>query len=120
MKFPSDKKYYGDQYWVLVEGDTATVGVTAVLAETLQDLVFVQLPKPGDSLKRDGHLMTVEGSKATMDLLSPLTGRVLEANQEVFQNPALLNTKPYDSWVVRLGELEASELESLKSSDQLG
>src|SRR6201999_2412357 len=92
---PADLRYTEDHEWVRVDGDEATVGITAYAADQLGDIVFVELPESGRSLTQFAAFGVVESVKAVSDLFAPLTGEVTEANPELGRNPELVNSDPY-------------------------
>jgi glycine cleavage system H protein len=100
---PSDLKYAKSHEWVRITGETATVGITDHAQHELTDVVFVELPEPGKKVKAGDACAVVESVKTASDIYSPLSGEVIEANQTVAQNPALVNTAPYgEGWLFKL------------------
>lgn len=98
---PDELKYTADHEWLRVEGDTATIGITAVAAERLGDIVFVELPEPGATVRRGKVIGELESTKSVGELFSPVDGTVVAANDAVTGDPALVNADPYDSgWLV--------------------
>jgi len=100
---PSDLRYTKDHEWVRLDGDIATVGITAYAAEQLGDIVFVELPDAGRHLDQFGTFGVVESVKAVSDLFAPVSGQVIEANEKLAGQPELVNAEPFgDGWMVRL------------------
>lgn len=96
-------KFTEDHEWLKIEGDIATVGITAHAAEQLGDLVFVELPDPGGKYDRGGDAATVESVKAASDVYSPLAGEIVEINQTIVDDPSLVNSDPAGAgWFFRL------------------
>ena len=115
-----DGLLYTDEHeWLRVEGDTATVGITAYAADQLGDVVFVELPALGRSLRRAEAFGVVESVKAVSDLFAPVDGEVVEVNQALVGKPELLNSDPYgEGWIARVRLAEpASAGEGLKDAD---
>ena len=111
---PTNLRYTKDHEWVRVEGDTATVGVTAYAAEQLGDVVYVDLPAAGRSLVRHATFGVVESVKAVSDLFAPLGGEVTEANDELSGSPELVNSDPFGAgWMIRLRVGDVAEVDEL-------
>ncbi|HEY9559767.1 MAG TPA: glycine cleavage system protein GcvH [Anseongella sp.] len=110
MNFPEDLKYTRDHEWVKVEGDTAVVGITDFAQSELGDIVFVDIPSVGDTVAKDEVFGTVEAVKTVSDLFMPLSGEVLELNEQLDANPELVNQDPYGKgWMVKIHMTDASE-----------
>jgi glycine cleavage system H protein len=111
---PTDLRYTKDHEWVRVDGDAATVGITAYAAEQLGDIVFVELPEAGRTLQQFATFGVVESVKAVSDLFAPLSGEVSEANGELAGQPELVNSEPYGTgWMIRLRVADPSQLDDL-------
>ncbi|TFG66672.1 MAG: glycine cleavage system protein GcvH, partial [Thermomicrobiales bacterium] len=107
-------RYTTDHEWVRIEGDQATIGITAYAAEQLGDIVFVELPEIGRSLEAAAAFGVVESVKAVSDLFAPLGGVVAETNSELATNPELVNSDPYgEGWMIRLDMADPSQLDGL-------
>jgi glycine cleavage system H protein len=115
MNVPDNLKYYKEHDWVRVEPDgTAVVGITEFAAESLGDIVFVELPEPGTDIKQFDKLGEIESVKAVSDLYTPIGGRVVESNQAVTDAPETVNDSPYDSgWLVKIELSDAGEIDNL-------
>ena len=114
---PEELKYAKSHEWVRVEGETATIGITDHAQHELTDVVFVELPGIGRALKAGEACAVVESVKTASDIYSPLGGLVLESNQAVVDNPALVNTAPYgDGWLYKLRLTNTTELNQLLSA----
>jgi len=112
--YPEDFSYTKEHEWVKVEGDTATVGITDFAQNQLGDVVFVELPKPGDELEAHQTLGVVESVKAVSDIYSPLSGEVKEINEGLNDDPEILNQDPHGKgWIIKLKVKDESELEEL-------
>ena len=111
---PTDLRYTTDHEWVRIEGDQATIGITAYAAEQLGDIVFVELPEIGRSLDAAAAFGVVESVKAVSDLFAPLGGVVAETNSELATNPELVNSDPYgEGWMIRLDMADPRQLDGL-------
>ncbi|HEU5125361.1 MAG TPA: glycine cleavage system protein GcvH [Verrucomicrobiae bacterium] len=111
---PSDLKYAKSHEWVRVSGDTATVGITDHAQHELTDVVFVELPESGRNVKAGEGCAVVESVKTASDIYSPISGEVIEINKTVVENPALVNTDPYNGgWLFKLRLANAGELDAL-------
>jgi glycine cleavage system H protein len=107
-------KYTSDHEWLMIENDTATVGITTFAQEQLGDLVFVELPKPGTALKAGGAAAVVESVKAASDVYAPIDGEVIEANQRVVEDPTLINSDPTGAgWLFKLRIADPAQLDKL-------
>jgi glycine cleavage system H protein len=116
---PSDLKYAKSHEWVRVNGDVATVGITDHAQHELTDVVFVELPEVGRKLKAGDACAVVESVKTASDIYSPLSGEVLEVNQAVVDDPALVNNEPYeDGWFYRIKLSSTAELDGLLGPEQ--
>ena len=103
MSNPTDLKYTEDHEWVRIEGDVATVGITAHAAETLSDLVYIDLPEVGDSLEAGKSFGEIESVKAVSDLNAPLAGEVIDVNSELAENLGDITADPYGKgWMIKL------------------
>jgi len=111
---PSDLRYAKSHEWVRVSGDTATVGITDHAQHELTDVVFVELPAVGRTVKAGEACAVVESVKTASDLYSPVSGQILEMNKAVVDNPALVNTDPYGSgWFFKIKLSNPAELSNL-------
>ena len=111
---PTDLQYTKDHEWVRVDGDEATVGITAYAADQLGDIVFVELPEPGKTVEQFATFGVVESVKAVSDLFAPLGGEVIETNAALSGSPELVNSEPYQGgWMVRLRLADAAQLAEL-------
>ena len=111
---PAELRYTKDHEWVRIEGDEATVGITAYAADQLGDIVFVELPESGRSLTQFAAFGVVESVKAVSDLFAPLTGDVTTTNDALTGSPELVNSDPYgEGWMLRLKLTAPGELDDL-------
>ena len=116
---PADLKYAKSHEWVRVSGSTATVGITDHAQKELTDIVFVELPAVGRAVKAGEACAVVESVKTASDIYSPVSGEVTEANQAVVDDPALVNSEPYeDGWFYRIKLSNPAELSALLGPEQ--
>lgn len=114
MNIPSDLKYTKDHEWIRLEGDIATVGITDFAQGELGDIVFVEVETEGETLDKEETFGSVEAVKTVSDLFMPISGEVVEFNEEIESNPELVNEDPYGKgWMVKIQVSDASELEEL-------
>jgi glycine cleavage system H protein len=107
-------KYTDEHEWIRVEGDTATVGITDYAQNQLGDVVYVELPKPGQKVEKGKQAAVVESVKAASEVYAPVTGEVIEVNQALVDEPATINADPMGKgWFMKLRLADASELEGL-------
>ena len=112
----SEAKYSKKHEWVIVEGDVGTVGITKYAADQLGDIVFAEVPEAGKALTSGGEAAVVESVKAASDVYTPVSGEVIEGNQEVASNPPLINEDPEGKgWFFKVKVSNVSELDSLMS-----
>jgi glycine cleavage system H protein len=118
-EIPEGLKYSKSHEWVRVEkDDIVTIGITDHAQEALGDLVFVELPTPGDQLNTENHCGVVESVKAASDIFSPIAGEVIEVNTQVPDAPELVNESPYgEGWLFKLKPTENSDLNKLLGYD---
>ncbi|MEM7172573.1 MAG: glycine cleavage system protein GcvH [Pseudomonadota bacterium] len=110
----ADRRYTEDHEWVEIDGSQATVGISNHAQEQLGDIVFVDLPEADTDLAKGDEVGVIESVKAASEYYAPITGTVVEANEALNDNPALLNSNPEDDgWIFKLTVGEASELDGL-------
>ncbi len=118
MNIPSNLKYTKDHEWVLIDGDFATVGITDFAQKELGDIVYVEVETLDQTLNKDEVFGTVEAVKTVSDLFLPLSGEIIEFNDELESNPEDVNSDPYGKgWMVKIKISNAAEVEELLSSD---
>ncbi|MGQ9572594.1 MAG: glycine cleavage system protein GcvH [Dehalococcoidia bacterium] len=119
MSSPTDRRYTKEHEWVRVDNGVGTVGITDYAQDQLGDLVYLDLPSPGTQVKQLDKLGEIESVKAASDLYSPVSGEVVEVNQEAIDKPELVNQSPYDEgWLVRLRLADPTELDGLLTAEQ--
>ncbi len=114
MDTPDGLKYSKDHEWVRVEGDIGTIGITDFAQGELGDVVYVELPEAGKTISKGESFGTIEAVKAVSELYSPVSGEVVEINDKLEGDPALVNQSPYDDgWMVKLKLADPGELSDL-------
>lgn len=111
-------KFTEEHEWLKIDGDVATIGITAHAAEQLGDLVFVELPDAGATFEKGGDAATVESVKAASDVYAPLAGEIVEANQAIVDDPSLVNSDPMGAgWMFKLKLADPSAADGLLDED---
>lgn len=114
MRIPEDLRYTSDHEWVRVEDGHARIGITDYAQDALGDIVYVDLPNVGDSVEAAAGLGEVESTKSVSDLYAPVTGKVTQVNDELADQPAVLNSDPYgEGWLCVIEVADASQLDGL-------
>ncbi|MFQ5666639.1 MAG: glycine cleavage system protein GcvH [Candidatus Binatia bacterium] len=117
MEFPEDLKYSKEHEWVLVEGGMATVGITDYAQDKLGDIVFVELPAVGDKVSKEDAFGVVESVKAVSDIYAPVSGKVIEINDDLPESPEMLNEDPYgDGWIIKVEMNDPEEMQDLMTA----
>jgi glycine cleavage system H protein len=109
FKNPEELKYAKTHEWLKEEDGVYVVGLTDFAQDALGDVVFVNLPAVDDEVKAGESLGDIESVKAVSDVFSPVTGRVVEVNEEVADNPALVNEDPYAAWLIKVADVTEFE-----------
>lgn len=116
MSNPAELKYTEEHEWLRVEGDAAVVGITAYAAEKLGDVVYVDLPKVGATIKAGTVVGEIESTKSVGELFAPADGTVVAVNDSVVATPELVNSDPFgEGWLIKI---EVSDLPDLLNADQ--
>lgn len=117
--YPADYRYTKEHEWVKIDGDTAAVGITHHAQDQLGDVVFVELPKTGDKVHAAQSFGTVESVKAVSDIYAPLSGEVLEINEDLVDAPETLNLDPHGKgWLIKIKIGDIAELNRLLSAEE--
>lgn len=124
MNFPQELKYTKDHEWVKIEGDIATIGITEFAQKELGDIVYVEVETIGETIEAGEVFGTVEAVKTVSDLFMPVTGEILEFNDELEAAPELVNDSPYESgWMVKVkisGDLPSDLLSASEYAELVG
>ena len=116
MKILDELKYSKSHEWVRVEGNKAYFGITDYAQDHLGEVVFADFPEQGREIKIEEAVAVVESVKAVADIFSPISGTVVEVNEDLIDDPAQINTNPYESWFVAVEMSDQSELDALLSA----
>jgi len=117
--YPDNFYYTKDHEWVKTDGDKATVGITDFAQKQLGDVVYVELPQSGSQLEFHQSMGVIESVKAVSDIFSPISGEIIETNEELNDSPELVNENPHDSgWIVKIKIKDEKELEKLMSASE--
>ena len=114
MNFPENIKYTSEHEWIRLEGEEAYVGITDYAQDQLGDIVFVDIPTEGETLKKGDVFGSIEVVKTVSDLFLPVGGEILEINPELEDHPELVNKEPYgEGWLIRIKPSDVSEMNDL-------
>ena len=117
--YPEGLRYTKEHEWARVDGRIATIGITRFAVEALGDITQVDLPKEGETIRKDQVFGTVESVKAVSDLFAPCTGKVVKVNDPLSDSPEYVNEEPYDEgWMVQVELENPAELDGLMSTDE--
>ncbi len=119
MSIPKELRYSEEHEWVKTEGEKIRVGITHFAQSELGDIVFVELPEVGDTVTADEPFGSVESVKTVSELYAPVSGKVVEVNEELNDNPEFVNESPYEkAWMIVIEPTDAGEMDSLMTADQ--
>lgn len=113
MNIPANLLYSKTDEWILIEGDIATIGITDFAQSELGDIVFLELPAIGTEMVAEEMFGVVESIKAASDLISPVTGTVVDSNKALEQTQEAINSAPYDNWMVKVKLSDMTQLSGL-------
>ena len=117
MEIKEDLKYTKDHEWIKIDGEVATVGITDFAQGELGDIVYVEVDTLDETLSKDEVFGTVEAVKTVSDLFLPVSGKIIEFNEALNDNPELVNDSPYgDGWIIKVEVSDVNELEQLLDS----
>lgn len=117
MKVLEDLLYTEDHEWIKVEGDEALIGLADYAQDALGDIVYVELPDEDEEFDKEETFAAVESVKAASDVYMPVAGKIVEANEDLMDDPSLLNQDPYENWIVKIEIADKSELDDLMTSE---
>ena len=118
MEIKSELKYTKDHEWISIDADQATIGITDYAQGELGDIVYVEIESIGDELNQEEIFGSVEAVKTVSDLFIPVSGEITEMNENLEDNPELINDDPYgEGWVIKMKISDVSELDGLLSAD---
>ena len=114
MNVPANLKYTKDHEWVLINGDEATIGITEFAQSELGDIVFVEIETIGETMEKEAVFGSIEAVKTVSDLFMPLSGEIISLNEDLENNPELVNTDPYGKgWMIKIKYTDLDEISEL-------
>ncbi|MCT3639679.1 MULTISPECIES: glycine cleavage system protein GcvH [Bacteroidota] len=119
MEFPNDVKYSKEHTWISVQENIGTIGITEFAQSELGEIVYADLPNVGYSFQQDEVFGSVEAVKTVSDLFMPVSGKIIETNKQLLQEPTLINSAPFEKgWLIKIEIKDITELENLLTSNQ--
>ncbi|MFC0270891.1 glycine cleavage system protein GcvH [Metabacillus herbersteinensis] len=119
MNTPKELRYSEEHEWVKVEGEKVRIGITDFAQSELGDIVFVELPEVGDEVKADEPFGSVESVKTVSELYAPISGKVVEVNEDLDDSPEFVNESPYEkAWMIVIEPSDVKEVDNLMTSEQ--
>jgi glycine cleavage system H protein len=119
MLIPKECRYTREHEWARFEDGVVTIGVTDYAQEKLGEIVYVELPDENDEVRKDEAFGVVESTKNASDVMAPISGKVVETNGTLEENPELINNDPYEEgWLIRIQPEDVAELDELMSADE--
>jgi len=118
MEIRNELKYSKDHEWIQIKGDVGTIGISDFAQDSMGDVVFVELPETGSVVAAGDSIGVVESVKAVSDIYSPVSGEIIEVNEDLPDTPDDVNNSPYDQgWLVKVKLEDASELDAMMAAD---
>ena len=117
MSYSTDLRYTKDHEWIRIDGETGRIGVTDYAQQQLGDVVFVELPAAGDKLTKGQQFGSIESVKAVSDLYAPMSGRVVEVNEALQDQPEAVNEDPHGTWMIAIALDDLSDADELLDAD---
>ncbi len=119
MDLPENLKYTKEHEWVKIDGDILMLGITDHAQSELGDIIFIEFPGLNQDISKDEPFGTIEAVKTVADLFAPVSGKIIEINQSIEDNPALVNSDPYgEGWIVKITDFDKSQLDALLDSNK--
>lgn len=119
MNTPKELRYSEEHEWVKVEGDKVRIGITDFAQSELGDIVFVELPSVGDEIKADEPFGSVESVKTVSELYAPISGVIVEVNEDLDDSPEFVNESPYEkAWMIVVEPANAADMDNLMTAEQ--
>lgn len=118
MKVVSGLYYTKDHEWVKVEGNEAYVGITDFAQHALGSIVYVELPEVDAEVEGEESFGTIESVKAASDMLMPVSGTILEVNEDLENDPSLVNSDPYENWIMKISIANTADLDELMNAEE--
>lgn len=117
MSYPTDLRYTKDHEWIRIDGETGRIGITDYAQQQLGDVVFIDLPEPGSTLTKGEQFGSIESVKAVSDLYAPMSGRVIEVNGTLQDQPESVNQDPHGAWMIAIAVDDPSQVDDLLDAD---
>ncbi len=118
MDLPQNLKYTKEHEWVKIDDDILMVGITDHAQSELGDIIFIEFPDLNQVISKDEPFGTIEAVKTVADLFAPVSGKIIEINQDLEDNPELVNSDPYgEGWIVKITDFDISQLDALLDSN---
>tara|TARA_B100001245_G_scaffold231874_1_gene213283 strand:- start:2619 stop:2993 length:375 start_codon:yes stop_codon:yes gene_type:complete len=118
MDLPQNLKYTKEHEWVKIDGDLLIVGITDHAQSELGDIIFIEFPDLSQMISKDDSFGTIEAVKTVADLFAPVSGKIIEINQDLEDSPELVNSDPYgEGWIVKITDFDKSQLDALLDSN---
>ena len=118
MDLPQNLKYTKEHEWVKIDDDLLAVGITDYAQSELGDIIFIEFPDLSQMISKDDSFGTIEAVKTVADLFAPVSGKIIEINQDLEDNPELVNSDPYgEGWIVKITDFDKSQLDALLDSN---
>src|SRR6266849_9184296 len=115
---PADRRYTSEHEWIKAEGEHYVVGITAFAQDQLGDIVYVELPKVGEHLEAGKQFGVIESVKTASDLYAPVSGEVIEVNNELVDQPQSVNDDPYEAgWIIKIRAADPAEVDQLLTAE---
>lgn len=118
MEIKKGLLYTEDHEWIKVEGKVAEIGLTDYAQHNLGDIVYVELPEIDDEFEDEDAIASVESVKAASEVYTPLTGKIVEINEELEDEPSLINESPYDAWIAKIELTDEDQLDALMNEEE--
>jgi len=119
MNFPDNLKYHKEHTWVKVSGKKATIGITDYAQDSLGDIVYIDLPEIDSTVEAGAEMSEIESTKATSPVIAPVSGTVIEVNEDLSESPEIINEDPYEKgWIAVIELSNASEIDDLMDSSE--
>lgn len=119
MNTPKELRYSEEHEWVKIEGEKVRIGITDFAQSELGDIVFVELPEVGDEIKADEPFGSVESVKTVSELYAPISGKIIEINEDLDDSPEFVNESPYEkAWMIVIEPLDIADVEKLMTAEQ--
>jgi glycine cleavage system H protein len=116
---PTDRRYTSEHEWVKLDGDLAVIGITSYAQDQLGDVVYVELPKPGDRIEAAKSFGVIESVKTASDLFAPISGTIESVNEQLMTDPQLVNDGPYEQgWLIKVTPDDPSDITTLMTAEQ--